>query len=47
LDDEVIKEIEEINEAYNVHKDKVIALLLENVMNVHIEVPEVVKSHFE
>ena len=41
------KEIEEINKNFSSNKDKVIDFLLENVINVKYEVPDVVKGFFE
>ena len=40
-------EIADIEKQYTENKDKVIKLLLDNIMNVDLEIPKVVKGIFE
>ena len=47
MEEQTQKEIEEIVKQYEQNKDKVIKLLLTNIMEVDLEIPNVVKGIFE
>lgn len=40
-------EIEEIKRNYDQHRDQVVAMLLDQILVVNIEVPKVVQQRFE
>ena len=43
----VQQELEEIENQFQKNRDQVISMLLETVMNVHLEVPRVVKQNIK
>eukprot|EP00343_Euplotes_focardii_P000987 CAMPEP_0205804020 /NCGR_PEP_ID=MMETSP0205-20121125/6792_1 /ASSEMBLY_ACC=CAM_ASM_000278 /TAXON_ID=36767 /ORGANISM="Euplotes focardii, Strain TN1" /LENGTH=95 /DNA_ID=CAMNT_0053072917 /DNA_START=91 /DNA_END=378 /DNA_ORIENTATION=- len=47
IEAETQEEISKIQQDYEDHKDDVVDFLIENVMNVNLEIPRVVRGDFE